>query len=534
MRLIMTVEDIEYLIENIEDEEDIEKLIEILRPIAVNNKSKQVLGLIKKAMDKSKNIKNAKLIIFLFDLQIRQIYHLNDQLERTSNLLAEMKLLTESVKDKDCDALVSLLTWYVEKLKGNKTKSSLEINKAMKLVNGGFVSDSYTYFSVKYSYAIEEWLEFRNPQSADLLEECVPHFLEKAMYRSLAQSLGILSIIYQKTNNYRKARRISEKIMMNRKTMEKLSLDIKSIAYYLAGVGQILQSNLKNAEVFFTESLMIFESIRNSSLYYDYYYSRNIAHIVTIQALLGNWDSAFKNMKGLENALGEDNIINNSDKHSRRQVPHTLNLIKFYIYSRLQDFDTNRYEELIDTIYMNLEKQYSNPILLIEYIINAGLDAKRLKKLSNSEFDNLKRVRHIIDYEILRKKIMSSNQPNITVESCIEVLKNKTNEEKETYLEEAFTDLLIAKELFSIGDYDKIHLLLKKYDKRIDRLEVLEFRIFMEAFIQVGAYKTGDPLGPALQYMSIKKCRQYGFSKLENKLLNYLSVQGNETLRQIV
>ena len=55
----------------------------------------------------------------------------------------------------------------------------------------------------------------------------------------------------------------------------------------------------------------------------------------------------------------------------------------------------------------------------------------------------------------------------------------------------------------------------------------------MEAFIQVGAYKTGDPLGPALQYMAIKKCRQYGFSRLENKLLEYLNIQGIDTLRML-
>lgn len=75
---------------------------------------------------------------------------------------------------------------------------------------------------------------------------------------------------------------------------------------------------------------------------------------------------------------------------------------------------------------------------------------------------------------------------------------------------------------------------MRKYVNRLDKLEVLEFRIFMEAFIQVGAYKTGNPLGPALQYMAIKKCRQYGFSRLENKLLEYLNIQGNDTLRMMV
>ena len=101
-------------------------------------------------------------------------------------------------------------------------------------------------------------------------------------------------------------------------------------------------------------------------------------------------------------------------------------------------------------------------------------------------------------------------------------------------MEKAFTDLLLAKELFIQKRYEEIHLLLKKYENRLDKLEVLEFRIFMEAFIQVGAFKTGDPLGPALQYMAIKKCRQYGFSRLENKLSDYLTMQGNDTIRAMM
>ncbi|MHA1217460.1 MAG: hypothetical protein ACTSO5_02110 [Candidatus Heimdallarchaeaceae archaeon] len=77
-------------------------------------------------------------------------------------------------------------------------------------------------------------------------------------------------------------------------------------------------------------------------------------------------------------------------------------------------------------------------------------------------------------------------------------------------------------------------VVLKKYENQLYKIEVLEMRVFMEAFIQVGAYKNGDPLGPALQYMAIKKCRQYGFSRLENKLSDYLTMQGNDTIRMML
>ena len=106
-------------------------------------------------------------------------------------------------------------------------------------------------------------------------------------------------------------------------------------------------------------------------------------------------------------------------------------------------------------------------------------------------------------------------------------------EERMTFVEKAFTELLAAQEYYKLNRFAEIYPLLKKYENQLHRIEVLELRIFMEAFIQVGAFKNGDPLGPALQYMAIKKCQQLGFTRLENKLVNYLNLQAQETLRII-
>ncbi|MCG3260222.1 MAG: hypothetical protein H7644_10770, partial [Candidatus Heimdallarchaeota archaeon] len=129
------------------------------------------------------------------------------------------------------------------------------------------------------------------------------------------------------------------------------------------------------------------------------------------------------------------------------------------------------------------------------------------------------------------------NQENLEnrdlLESKIKALNNCFTS-KQTFVEKALTDLLIAQELYAVKRFAEIYPLLRKYKNQLHKIEVLEMRVFMEAFIQVGAFKNGDPLGPALQYMAIKKCRQHGFSRLENKLLNYLSLQGDDTIRMRV
>jgi len=525
-------EELKKLINKAKNGEDFDFLVDELRIIAANIKNSETLQVIESALTKSRVLELNSATIELLELRIKQEFHKSEKIKELSEYTDEMIQLSTKEDCTENLALSYTVKWGVEKLRGNIEISNESLVKAKEFTNR-LKNRDYTYYICTYSFAVNDWFEHHDSRNTNKLEDCSDYFLKEEYYRSLAQSLGILCLIYLKNNDHENAVKTSKRILQNRNLMDKLSLDIKSIVYYLTGVGQILQSNLKNAEVFFNESLMIFENIKDSSLYYNYYYSRSIAHIATIQALAGNWDSAYRNMKRIENLLEYDSITKNFDEHSAKQIPHTLNLIKFYIYSRLQIFETSKYEELIDSIYMNLEKKHSNPILLIEYIINANLDEKRLKNLSKSDSENLKRIKHIIDYEILKRKSLLSSQSSGLSKSCIQILENRKRRKGETYLEEAFTDLLIAKELFLDRQYEKIHTSLKKYKYRLSGLEVLEFRIFMEAFIQVGSFKSGDPLGPALQYMAIKKCRQYGFSRLENKLLNYLDIQGRETIRMM-
>jgi hypothetical protein len=90
-----------------------------------------------------------------------------------------------------------------------------------------------------------------------------------------------------------------------------------------------------------------------------------------------------------------------------------------------------------------------------------------------------------------------------------------------TYIEKAFADLLAAQEYYRIGHFAEIYPLLKKYKDQLDRIEVLEMRIFMEAFIQAGEFNNGDPLAPALHFMAIKRCREHNFTRLEETLLDH-------------
>jgi hypothetical protein len=163
-------------------------------------------------------------------------------------------------------------------------------------------------------------------------------------------------------------------------------------------------------------------------------------------------------------------------------------------------------------------------MLLSEFILNANLENAKLKNLLSLNNFSINRVKHIIQF-VLHKEEKNKETTEVKHLQRIEILKNRESTKKTTFIENVLADILVSQQLYSLKRYEEIYPLLRKYEDKLNRIEVLELRIFMEAFIQVGKFKLGDPFGPALQYMAIKKCRSYGFSRLESKLLDFLDKQ---------
>ena len=246
-----------------------------------------------------------------------------------------------------------------------------------------------------------------------------------------------------------------------------------------------------------------------------------LSYLTATYALQGKLELALKQVREVDALIEEGIVTKNLDSFSKGQIIHNFDLTIFYIKSRLQGFHIEELQELLQTILTNISKYYSNAIFFSELLLNANLTNEQLIEIKNLNNPSTKRVGHIINFLI--EKATHTEEKQII--NLISALKRKPVEERMTFAEKAFADLLAAQEYYKLNRFTDIYPLLKKYENQLHRIEVLELRVFMEAFIQIGAYKNGDPLGPALQYMAIKKCKNYGFSRLENRLIDYLQMQ---------
>ncbi len=526
----MTNEELFDVFASISDKNDLTNFISMLRVASANIKSEKLLELINRCLEFCSKNDYSVGIVNLFELKIKQLFHHQNQLNVIEKILNQMIQLSTKIDYTNGLALAYSTKWGVEKLKGNKEQSLIALESSMNILNKASKRDDYIYFICNYTFAFSKWTENHDITSSITFEECFEYFSKNGFYRSSVQTIGILGIIYTRTQNSRKILDLSRKILSDKFILEDLPKDIHAIYYYFVGLGHMIDLRLNLAESFFEESYTLLRPIYNESIYFSNHLLLH-SYMVSVKALQGKLEETLTLTKEAEDLLKQEFFEQNLDLGTKKQINHTLNLNKFYVYSRLKDFDSEETQDLFEEVFTGSKTLYSNFLLISEYLLNSNLEPAKLEELLNTNNFSINRVKHIISFVLLKRKEEDTGKQQFL--ERIEILSNRKKTDKTTFIENVFSDLLIAQQLYSLKRYGEIYPLLRKYENNLDRIEVLELRVFMEAFIQVGAYKTGDPLGPALQYMAIKKCRQYGFSRLENKLLDYLNMQGKDSFNVI-
>ncbi|MHA1420291.1 MAG: hypothetical protein ACTSWD_07800 [Candidatus Heimdallarchaeota archaeon] len=515
---------------SLKSESELDGIIDKLRVYAANKKSEKTIEIINLALQKSEELNNKKAIVNLLELKIKQIFSSTDHLIQIEKNLSSMKQISKEIYYEEGLILAFSIEWGVERFKGNEDESLKAIQKSMELLEACNNCSHYTYHITRYSYAINKWRREHNPSSADIFEECVKYFAKKGFYKGLIRALGYLSVIYFHTQKQNGIHELIKKFYSKLESKE-IPKDLRPIIHYFIGATLELDFYLTEAENNFSSAKEIFESINIKNQHYNFYLP-TLSHLSAMQSLKGELIDAKKNILVFESIFHDEFFESNLDKESKKQIFHTFNLIKFYIKSRMNEFKPTEMSEIINSILKDACTSYSNAIMLSEFLLNSELSVEQLINLKNNKNASIRRVEHIIDY-----LLVNTRNSSLTLEQRaklkIEILQKKLNSKRMTLIERVLADLLVAQQLYSLKRYGEIYTLLKKYKKQLHRIEVLELRIFMEAFIQVGAFKSGDPLGPALQYMAIKKCRIHGFSRLENTLLNYLQIQHKEIRRTV-
>ncbi|MHA1259230.1 MAG: hypothetical protein ACTSSG_08290 [Candidatus Heimdallarchaeaceae archaeon] len=522
--------EIEGKIRKLNSEDELKSIIPKLRVVCANNKSIQMLENLEVAIEKCKNIGNKKLFVDLLELEIKQLYQDYENLERVDQLLVEMEEIAHKINYKGGLALVAQIRGYVEFFRGNRKESSEEIKKAIEIIKTMKKQDPYVRNVCYYSYAISTWLEHREINSIKILEDCIDYFLFNGYYHSLGKGIGVLLIILQRSQKRKKARYIVEKMLDFKASIKQFPQDVLGVLDLFVGFYHKLSLNLNLAEKYLTSAKNNLKLISKNSKYLEYYLF-SLSNIAAILALQGKIRMSLNQIKQVEELLDDYNIINKIDNQNKRQAHHTLNLTKFYVNTKSLVDKSKQIKTLRKEILNRINKCYSNPIMLTEFLLNSKLTLRKLLKLRKSENISVKGVEHILNYLIEKRKLKYSKEK--AVDEYIKILNTSKKNENQTFLEEVQIDLLIAQELFDVKEYAEIYAQLRKYEKILNAIEALEMRTKMEGFLELGKFAIGDVLAPGKQYATIIRSRENGFKKLEKKLLEQQQLMKKWAIRRI-
>ncbi len=455
-----------------------------------------------------------KALVNLYGYKIPIIYNFKEKLLIASQLINEMLTISKEIDYQDGIAWAYSYVWYIEKVKGNEKKSAKAMDKSLETLNQLTDCDKYIHHFILYSYAVEKWLEERDPRSIDILEECTDYFFQNGFYRSLVQTLGLLLIIYQRTQNREKVLEISQVLLGNKSVFEKLPKDVQAYTHYVSGIGHMLQYRLENAETHFGRAHKIFENIHKQTIYISNYVLA-LSYLSMSQALQGKLDQAIQVIDKTENLLQDDFIQKNLDKVNKRQITHTFNLIKFYIQTRKEDFNIEESSDLIKTIYSGTKVDYSDAIMLSEFFLNAQLSNKQLLELQKKDNVSLKRVKHINSFMMEKTRTDVDLKTFERLRNCIVTLWKRRVPKDETFIEQSFVDLLLAQQYYDLGRFNEMNKLLKPYKDNLDTIEVLEQKLFIKGMMYFAAHRSGDFTAAPKFYKIIEECKSKDFTSLE-------------------
>ena len=265
----LSIEDMAMKIELIESKENLRNILNELCVLASNERSnKDIISLLDKAIEKSKLLNDEESLVDLIGYKIPLLYNYRENIVEVRELISQMKKLSEKNLYYDKLSWTYSYIWYIEKFEGNKEKSTEAMKQATKLLNKFSYDNEYIYYFVLYSYAFELWIENHDISSIEIFEECVDYFFANRLYRSLSQTLGILSIIYMRTHETKKSLEIIKRILSSESLFEELPLDIQAISYYCAGLAHMLNMNLEFSEIYFNKSYAILKPIHKKSIYF--------------------------------------------------------------------------------------------------------------------------------------------------------------------------------------------------------------------------------------------------------------------------
>ncbi len=512
--MITNLEDLD--IDKISKQKDLQNVVSDLLELSRRISPKESKQLIDKILLKSKqlnDIKSQVIVNYIKHIHIFGLLRKNGEILELAN---EMNTLSEEIDFKEGLALYYIVMWGIEKLQGNLEEAAILRQTSMELIDSLTNPDSMILHWIKYSYAVGEWTEDRNPASAVMLEECMLFFREREHYTSEINAVTFLANIYSRTNQKDKLFDIVQEIMGNDYLFQYYPKHVLGRFHYYLGLMFLTRGDRELAEMHLFSSTQLFKRFSHTSNYiYDYLSGLSI--LARIYATSGKLDRVHEILTNLKAIVSEEDLFQKLSKQFVTSLLSSITITQFYMtFHRRNDYNIDFQGEVKDLLlrYQNL---ILLPEMLSELMVYSGIEIEELTDLKKEKLTN-NFLKQVIDFLLaLQNPDVSSTEQRIKNATKILDLPSKSII-REGY-GRIFGDMILLKLYLSTGKYEEFKKIMKKYLYNTNKIQNISLRILAESMEAIYKFLQGDKAENAIKRLSeiISECEKNNLTRMRKE-----------------
>ncbi len=522
--LITNLEDLN--IDKISKQKDLQEVVSDLLELTRRLSPAESKQLIKKISLKSKQLDDKKSRVIVNYVKHIHIFGLLKRNGEILELANEMNTLSEDIDFKEGIALHYIVMWGIEKLQGNLEKATKLRKTSMELIDSLKNPNPMILNWIKYSYAVGEWTEVRNPTAAVMLEECMLFFREREHYASEINAVTVLANIYSKTNQKDKLFDIVQEIMGDDGLFQYYPKHVLGRFHYYLGQMFLSRGDMELAEMHLFSSTQLFKRFSHTSNYiYDYLSGLSI--LARIYATSGKLDRVHDILLNLKEIVSEEDLFQKLSKQFVNSLISSITITQFYMTFHKRDNYNIDFQGEVKNLLLRYQNFILLPEMLTELMVYSGIEIEELADLKKEKLSN-NFLKQVIDF------LLALQNPDVC--STEQRIKNATKIlglPSESIVSEGygriFGDMILLKLYLSTGRYEEFKITIKKYLYRIDKIENVSLRIIAESMEAIYKFLQGNKAENAIERLSeiISECEEKNLTRMckEVKVFRQMIIQ---------
>jgi hypothetical protein len=500
---------------NIDSPSQLDCFIQDLRIISANERSPDIVNLVRNAIEKAKSLSSDVQFFTLYWIYFQQTYHHTQQIDQTKGLVAKMKKTAARNDNVEQQAIILSAESIISQSEGGIKEAVKLIEKAEEILRPHKLDYAETYYSIFYALTVFKYLEDLDyARSIINMNECFFYYYKQSNNTSgMIKSLALLLRFYTFSGQEEKTNKLLKWIFIEEKIQDKVIASQSVLLYRHAGtISSVLyKTNDVIHYLEYTNKKITAENLKFEMMY-EYTYTLRI--LSRYYAFQGKFQESYDLLVELTDFMEQEEVKPNYAERNRKNVYYSSYYTLLFIYSQLDLDIENLKDKGLKKLYEYTRKIVDSTKISQNLLKEGNVEETNLKELLKSESEKSKDELYLILHQVLltQEPYIDSDQK----EENMITLRNYV-------VDPNFVDVYLAKIYLAKGNFNKFHSLVDVFvDRPLDTKEPI-LKIWREIFILLANYlRNPKDQSIVTELNNLKKhCENRNFNKIAEEINIY-------------